>query len=254
MKNILLTILFSTALLFTVGCEDKNKQDPAVVVLPSGEEVAVNMEDISPKSSVYEGEGIKFHRKVDSVRFLDISGVSPGEVISRQNPAQINTGAAPAINITPDGVGAEATKKGTEFTGGSGKWSFLGTIWQRIKDFFKVALPVIIIGGLAFLILPVLFPALAPIFATITAGIKKFITWLLPFFGGLIEWIKGIFTKKVVTNQAKAMFNFENQVANDARIPEDVKAYVLSMLNNANDVAHDSETKEYVNQIKATFK
>jgi hypothetical protein len=178
-----------------------------VVVLPGGEEITVNSQEITPstsdiaKSTEYTGQGVSYARKVEAARFMSPFGVSPGETISKQQPASIGVSTTPGINITPDGVGVTEASSGA-FKGGGGSWSW----WDTVKQWFHNAWTWIWILGLVgigvFLILPAIFPAAAPIVAALWTGVKKFFLWLIPIVGGLFTWITG---KKETQVQADAM-------------------------------------------------
>jgi hypothetical protein len=243
--NLLMSSALATSLCF-VGCEkNENELPQTVVVLPSGEEITESYEHITPAETKYKGEGVEYTRDVKSVRIVSPFGVSPGEVISRQVAAEINTGPAPAINIKPEGI--DASKGGnTEFKGGEGYWSFLDTIWQRIKSLLWIAG----IGMILLFVLPIFFPVLGPIFSGIISAIGKFFAWLIPFFGGLVEWLAGRLTKKSAKQIVDGGTTFKNKVKNDDRLTEDVKEHVLNMFRASHLETHDEKTNDFVSMLK----
>lgn len=263
MKNIFISIAFLSALLVT-GCDYSVDEDvtnieqpatqpttPVSVMLPDGKTIAVAMNEVTPKSTDYEGEGIVYKRTVDASRFLDITGVSPGEVASRVEPAKITTGAAPAINITPDGIDAKETKQVTTFVGTSGKWSFLSTIWQRIKDFIKGWMMWLIIGVVVLFILPIFIPALAPIMSSIVGFIKAAFTWICNAFVPLFAWIKGLFVAKAATQIVSGVQDFKETVKSSPK-ETFTKDEVISMLAASNNKAQDTKVQDYVATVKET--
>jgi hypothetical protein len=248
MKNLLITLLLATGLFFGTSCSPKENtkppEDKNIVVLPNGEEITVNTSEITPKSAEYTGQGIKYYRKVNIARVVSPFGKGAGEVLDGQKPAQISVGNTPAINITPDGIGA--TKSGeSEFKGGSGSATWLSNIFTWIKDWFWIGA----IGLIVLLLLPIFVPAAGPIVSAIFTGIGKFFTWLIPIIGGLIEWIKGLFTKKAVTQIVDGNANFLNQIENDERLPEDAKMYVIDIFKRTHNEAQDVKTKEFVGTL-----
>jgi len=243
--SFLIILALSGSLCF-MGCEKSAAELPdTVIVLPSGEEVTVSRETITPAETTYEGEGVKYSREVRAVRIVSPFGISPGEVISRQVAAEINTGPAPAINITPEGI--NASKGGaTDFTGGEGYWSFLDTIWQRIKSLLWIGG----IGLILLLVLPIFFPALGPIFSGIISAIGRFFTWIIPVFGGMFEWIAGRFTKKSAKQIVDGGETFKKKIREDDRLTEDVKEYVLELFRASHEEAHDEKTNDFVTMLK----
>lgn len=216
MKENTLKLIVAAVLLLVVGCGvgyyawgDK-PQETAVVVLPTGEEIQVKQENITPatsessKDSEFVGEGIHYSRKVEHARIASPFGISAGEALSKQEPAKIDAGTTPTINITPDGV--KVGKGGdTNFVGGSGDWTW----WDTVKQWFKnitTWLIILGIGGVVlFLVVPAIFPAAAPALMAVWTGIKNFFLWLIPIFGGLWTWISSHVFKKAVNQTAVAL-------------------------------------------------
>ena len=244
-KLLLITLVLTGSLCF-IGCEKKSEQLPSnIVVLPSGEEITKSYEHITPAETKYQGEGVEYSREVKSVRIVSPFGVSPGEVISRQVAAEINTGQAPSINIKPEGIDASKGGK-TDFKGGEGYWSFLDTIWQRIKSLLWFG----VFGLILLFVLPIFFPVLGPIFSGIIKAIGRFFAWLIPFFGGLIEWLGAKLTKKAAKQIVNGGTTFKDKVKADDRLTEDVKEHVLEMFRSAHRESHDEKTNEFVSMLK----
>jgi hypothetical protein len=182
--KLLLIALVLTGSLCFIGCEKKAEQLPSnIVVLPSGEEITKSYEHITPAETKYQGEGVEYSREVKSVRIVSPFGISPGEVISRQVAAEINTGQTPSINIKPEAIG-------------------------------------------------------------------RFFAWLIPFFGGLIEWLGAKLTKKSAKQIVNGGTTFKDKVKADDRLTEDVKKHVLEMFRSAHRESHDEKTNEFVSMLK----
>lgn len=242
--NLLIASILAISLCF-IGCEKSENELLQTVVLPSGKQISESYEHVTPAETKYEGEGVQYTRNVKAVRIVSPFGVSPGEVISRQVAAEINTGPAPAINIKPEGI--DASKGGTtDFKGGEGYWSFLDTIWQRIKSLLWITG----IGLILLFVLPIFFPALAPIFSGITSAIGKFFAWLIPFFGGLVEWLAGRLTVKSAKQIIDGGTTFKDKIKNDDRLTEDVKEHVLELFRTSHLETHDEKTNEFVTLLK----
>ena len=226
---------------------------PVDVTMPNGKTITVAMDQQTPKSTEYDGEGVTYVRTVDASRFLDITGVSPGEVASRVEAAKITTGAAPAINITPDGIDAKETKQVTTFVGTSGQWGIFSTIWQRIKDFFKGSILWIAIGVGFLFILPIFIPALAPIAGTIIGFLKTAFTWIINMFVPIIAWIKNLFLKKATVQLIQSQEAFKMAVTTS---PNNTftKDEVLAILKSSNNSEQDSKVKDHVTLMKAEIK
>jgi len=243
--NFLIALALAGSICF-VGCEKNERKLPdSIVVLPSGEEITEFQEHITPATTKYKGEGVEYSRNVKSVRIMSPFGVSPGEVISRQEAAKINTGPSPAINIKPEGIDASEGGK-TDFKGGEGYWSFLDTIWQRIKSLLWFG----VIGLLLLFVLPIFFPVLGPMFSGIIKGIGRFFAWLIPFFGGLVEWLGAKLTKKSAKQIVDGGTTFKNKVKEDDRLTEDVKLHVLAMFKSSHLETHDEKTNDFVSMLK----
>ena len=255
MKNLFITIAFLSALLG--GCDNIADEQPAAtqpakpvsVLLPDGKTISIAMETTTPKGTKYRGEGIVYKRTVDASRFLDITGVSPGEVASRVEAAKIITGAAPAINISPDGIDAKETKQATTFVGTSGQWGIFSTIWQRIKDFFKGAFIWIIVGAALLFVLPMLVPAAGPICAAIWGAIKTAFSWIINMFVPVVAFFKSLFVTKAATQVVQAQETFKTNL-NSSPQQTFTKEEVITLLKNANNKHQDANVQTFVDMIK----
>ena len=245
-------IIATAVVLALSGCSkeqaktEQAQQSPtAVVILPSGEQVTVEQSRITPAETSYQGEGIRYSRKVESARIVSPFGVSPGEVISRQTPAQIQTGESPAINIDPTGV---SVGKGgeTKTIGGAGKWGVFDTIWQRLKDWGLF----ILIGGAVLLLLPVFIPAAGPIISAGFAALRKAVGWAVPFIGSLIEWLRGKATAKAASQIVDGGESFKASLSKEPGLTPEQRETVLKLFSQSHSAAQDASTKNLVSQIK----
>ncbi|MCG3180030.1 MAG: hypothetical protein BIFFINMI_02384 [Phycisphaerae bacterium] len=195
LKRIGIVVAFAAAVL--TGCKKDNPSQAVAgvvaVEMPNGESVEVEESQITPSLTTYEGEGIAYSRQVDHLRIMSPLGVSPGETISRQQPAQIQTGPAPAVSISPSGVNAEATDQATSFKGGAGQWGAVSSLWQRIKDFTFGTFGFVAVG---LLVLFLFFPAAVPV---VFGWLKVALVWIW-------DRLKTVFTlgySAIVKQQAK---------------------------------------------------
>jgi len=137
---------------------------------------------LTPPETQYTGEGKRVVRKVDVIRFFSPFGVSPGEVISRQQPMSVQEGKSPGVNVSPLGAASTASGGGGAYESGGFKWSWLDCIWAAIKRAAWLGL-ISLVGLVVLLAVP----------ATRPAGILilRVIGWILPVVGGVIETIRG---------------------------------------------------------------
>lgn len=239
--------------LFT-GCEkpgtsrNNDANSVSIVVLPSGEEITVATETITPKSTEYTGEGIKYSRKFSHYRTASPFGVSPGESAATQKPAQIATGTTPAINITPDGV--NATEGGeTKFKGASGSWTWWDKIKERLTNWFWL----LIIGAIAFFVLPIIFPVLKPIFSIIWSVIKRIFQAIVPIIGSIWAIIEGWFAKKKLEATTATLDKTNTALVQTVQGVDAAKAVnpeIKPIVNTELEKKQDVATKEIVAEIR----
>ena len=266
-------LLLSVLALMAGGCEKKQSKPEAkpvvatatptpdakttstpggevVVVWPDGKARSVRSEHITPKSTEYTGEGITYERWVYGNRNVSPFGVSPGELMARQNPASIATGTTPTININPDGVNVGASTEG-KFIGGSARYSWLDGLITGAKDLGFGAILFIGVGLILLLILPVIFPMLAPIFQKIWDGITWFFTTILiPWIGAIANWVKVHLLTKAATQIVAGGDAFQAAIAADTQLPQNVKDYVLDLYNKSHLMAHDESTNKLVKKLR----
>ena len=137
-----------TAILFIGGCsgssfKESYRKTPAAATSTGQGKIAAtggvaltggtSVDIATPAATGYQGEGIEYARKVDGFRIASPFGVSPGEVTAKQTPAQIQTGQAPSINITPSGVAVSEGAE-TQVKGGGGRWTWVDSVVTALKD------------------------------------------------------------------------------------------------------------------------
>jgi len=174
----------------------------------------------------------------EHIRFLAPFGVSPGESISRQKATDANL---------VDGT--------IDFKGGGGRWGFLDTIWQRMKDFLWLG----VFGGVGLVALYFLVPAAQPILGAIFRAIAS----IFPVLGSVIERFVGKLRVQAVQVPLAQVVDggqaFKDAVKADAAVGPDGKAllsleakiHVLDLFVKAHDSAQDQATQDAVAEIKA---
>lgn len=228
------------------GCDREEKRAEQVsIVLPSGEEIQADQQIVTPAETTYESVGPQYYRKVEITRGMSFFGKGAGEVIDGQKPAQIQTGNAPAINITPFGIGAEQGAD-SKFIGGSGSATWLSRLWDSIKSWFWFG----VFGIVALFILPIIFPVLKPFVALIWGGIKKVLTWLPPFFGGLFEHLAAATNRVANSDFVASGEQFKDSLSKLEGLTAEQKQAVLNTWKAANDKKQTTTTQNLVDKIK----
>lgn len=201
---------------------------------------------VTPASTEFQGEGKVVTRQVDSVRIASPFGLSPGEVIARQQPMQVQEGTAPGVNISPTGVSSTESSGGGLFSSGGFKWSITDSIWSMVRraasfGFFLIVLPLVVLF---------LIPATRPIASAIFRGLGS----LVPIAGSLIERIRaGLAYKKPLEQTVAGGQAFKSAVDSDAGIPAEVKEKIKSLFNTSMATKQDTGSQQAVKDIKASL-
>lgn len=228
-------------LLCLAGCDSQAE----TVTLPTGETIEITVDQLIPAETTYTGEGVSYTRTVDHYRVMSPFGVSPGETISRQTPASIQTGPQPGVTINPAGV-ATTEGGGSKSVLGGGKWGIVDTAWARIKTWLWIAG----IAAVALVVIPVVFPAAAPVVSAIVGIIGRVIAWIIPVIGGVVEWIKARLLKRQTAEIVDGGESFKTALAADTMISQDVKEHVLSLFKAAHNGSQSPGTRQTVDQLK----
>lgn len=139
-----------------------------------------------PAASAYTGEGKLVWRKIDVFRVFSPFGVSPGEVIARQQAMSIQEGRSPGINIAAGKINVDDDGGGLTTTGGF-KWGWLDDLWSKLKGMvWAVGLVGAIVIACWFI------PATQPI----VAWIGRLLGSLLPIVG---SWLQRLRDSKLFT-------------------------------------------------------
>jgi hypothetical protein len=143
----------------------------------------------------------------------------------------ITEGSTPGINITPAGVGTIEGGEST-FTGGGGKWSWLDTLWTRLKDWFWIGgIGIAVLLGLYFLV-----SAAKPIIG----GIFRAIASIFPIIGSLVEnAVAKVRLAKPLAEVVDGGETFKALVDKEPTFTPEVKAKVLELFAEAHNAAQD---------------
>jgi len=167
-----------------------------------------------------------YARQTTAMRAVSPVGVSPGETISRVQPATIETSAV-------------------SFTGSGGKWSIWDTIWQRLKDWAWIGLLAVVV----LLLLPVFVPAVGPVISLIGQSFAKVVLWIIPVIGGLVEAIRRRSTVKVAGELVESQEAFKARLAG-SDFDQATKEKVLKILKEANRQQQSDKAEALVRTIK----
>jgi hypothetical protein len=126
------------------------------------------------------------------------AGEAPGTAAEKVATQKDKKTHNPMPQITVDAKGVHVGSGGGSVEDQAGQsW------WQRTvtwaSDIFKGWTMWLLVIGLCvagFFILPILFPFLAPIFASLADGLHRVWTWITGEFGRLFAWLKTIHLKK----------------------------------------------------------
>jgi hypothetical protein len=103
----------------------------------------------------------------------------------------------PLPSVTVDATGVHAGMGGGSVDDQSGQ-SIFQRAWSAVMDTLKGWtwwLVVLGLAALAFFVLPILFPVLAPIFSSVMDGLGRMWTWITGELGRLMTWLKSVHAK-----------------------------------------------------------
>ncbi len=188
-------------------------------------------------TSEYVGQGKLIYRKVDSFRILSPFGISPGEVLSKQQPIQVDSETQPALNISGNEINTSEGKTGS-FTGGSGNWSIMDSVKQFIKKtILFISFPIIALVVMLFI----------PMTAPIAAALLRVIASIIPVFGSIIErTVSYIKVEKPFKEVVAGNEKFKDSIKEDAELYKAFKA----VMDKAQDKATQSAVQTVRNGIK----
>jgi hypothetical protein len=178
---------------------------PPVLQTPAAKSPVVFTKIVPPAPAVTASykltpEVIKKGDGFTASRVMTWAGEAPGtaaEKVATQKD-KVTHNPMPAVTLDAKGVHVGSGGGSTDDQAGQ---SWFQRMWTAGSDVLKgwgMWLLVIGIGVAAFFILPILFPVLAPLFASITAGVEKAWTYITGEIGKLIAWLKTIHLKKSV--------------------------------------------------------
>lgn len=174
------------------------------------------------KTVTETGQGIHYKDSKWYQRVCSWFGVSPTEAISHKNDTKI-----PGLfESKSEGVG----------------------LWVSFKTWLKDcigSLFVIAIVGVGILILPIVFPAAAPVVAALGAVLKKLLSYL-PLIGGMIA--SGV--KKAASTIVKGGENFKTLIEKSSDLTDGQKETVISLFHAAQDGIQTPEAKAIVDRIQ----
>jgi len=132
----------------------------------------------------------------------------------------------------------------TGFTGGGGKWGWLDSLWATVKSWlWGIGLVL-----LAVLLLPIFVPALGPVIGAVFRGVGRFITWIVPVLGGVIEAAKRATMRKTAVELVTSQEAFKARLAACEALEEEEKALVLTLLKQANKDSQGDKCENFVDR------
>ena len=225
-------------LMLLAGCEAVPPEKPA----PQAREER-RLVVVTPARTAFKGEGKTVTRSVDSIRIASPFGVSPGEVVARQQPMSVTEGQAPGINISPGGVGTTAGGGGGAYASGGGKWGLWDVIWSALKrGMVWLSLPVIA------LVVLLVIPATRPI-ATI------FVKWVGGLLTAGVSWLVELIKTRKAAATAEDRFaqvvsggeRFKAALAQSG-LDTDAQAKVRAIFRAEQQAAQDRDTQAKIRE------
>ena len=240
----LLAVIACSVLIFVTlqvnGCSVGKvftKEAEVTTVTPS---VAVSIE--KRPSASFQGKTVKLESDTYHSSLGNLWSTDPGETISITEPLKYENGANPAIDIGPNGVSSTKTGGGV-FTGASGDWGVLDTIWSSIKKFLWLGT----LGFAGLLILYFLVPAAQPIIG----GIFRAIASVIPIVGSLVERIfSGLKWKKPLEETVIAGQKFKDTIKASADLTLEQKTYITNLFNETMMQKQDEASQKTIKEIK----
>lgn len=254
MKKILaiiatVVIFFGLAGLIS-GCQEKAKSTEQVV-MADGSIKEFNKEDVvientTPKTYSYEGP--KYTNKGSYFDFMHLFGDGVVAAAASHKAAQIGKEDIPGINMDDITVSKGGVGKSTM---GADEIGIMARIWTKIKDLGIW----IAFGVVAFIVLPIFFPVLKPIFASLWAVIKKIFTTLfsaLPVVGAFVAShfaSQATVASTANTEIVSADENFKEAVNKSTLLTPEAKTYVIELFRTAHVETHSDDTNKIVENI-----
>lgn len=235
------------------GC-DKPKADANTieVVMADGTTQIFQTEQveqvvITPKEYTYQAPS--YSNKSSFFEFNHLFGDGVAAASASHKAPVMGENTTPKVDLDEMSMGESKTKKTTL---ASDEISITTRIWTKIKDLGIW----IAIGGAAFLLLPVAFPVLKPIFASLWIAVKNIFTKLfsaLPIVGAFIA--SHFATKAAVQTTATTEIVTADQAFKDAirasdKLTDDAKTYILEIFASSHDSIHSEATDTIVDTIK----
>jgi len=235
----ILAVLACVALIFVTfqvnGCSSED-----VEVVQSQPSIAVSIE--KRPSATFEGKSVKLNSDTYHSSLGNLWTTDPGETISRTEPPKYENGSNPAISIGPDGVSSTKTG-GSTFTGVSGDWGVLDTIWSNIKRFLWLGT----LGFAALMLIYFLVPGAQPIIG----GIFRAIASVVPVVGSVVEKIfAGLKWKKPLVETVTAGQKFKEAIDASGDFTLEQKALIRKLFNETMMQKQDEASQQTVREIK----
>lgn len=258
MKNLLLTLVMICCVGGVFGCDDKkapkDENQKITIVMPDGKEEVTSFSNITPARADYSYNGQTYKKDVAGFDWFVLPfGDNIFTVLGKQETNKIGASSTPKMVIDSTGIHADEATTEKSQIGGERSTSIIDWIKKTFADFGNTLI-IVGIALAALFIIPMIFPAAAPICAAIWNGIKKFISWLIPLFGGLSEFLQNLFSKKALMQQTDGDAQFEEAIKNDDRLEESVKEYVLELFTTAHKQAQDKNVQDHIMGLKAMLK
>ena len=237
----LLAIVACAVLVFVTlqvnGCSFGTDNSTVIQPLPS---IAISIE--KRPSASFEGKSVKLDSNTYHSSLGNLWSTDPGETISRTEPLKYENGSSPAVNIGPGGVISTKTG-GSTFTGVSGDWGVLDTIWKSIKKFLWLG--TLGFAGLMILYFPV--PGAQPIIS----GIFRAVASIFPIVGSIVERIfAGLKWKKPLVETVSAGQKFKDAISASTDFTLEQKAFIRKLFNETMMQKQDKASQKTIKEIK----
>jgi hypothetical protein len=129
--------------------------------------------------------------QVAGSRVMTWAGEAPGTVVERvaTQKQRATHNPLPAVNIDASGIHIAAGGGSTEDQAGQSWWQRLRVWFSDLMKSWSMALLVIGLGVAAFFLLPIFFPVLKPVFASLLNGLHSFWHWATGEIGKVFAWL-----------------------------------------------------------------